>query len=208
MKKRTKSSQAWLREHETDPYVQAARKEGHRSRAIYKLMEMDEKDQLFKRDMIIVDLGAAPGSWSEYAIKKIGEKGRILAIDLLPMDPIPGVDFIQGDFNDELTFNLLLEKIKPDLCDGVLCDIAANTTGYAVVDQAQCMQLAELTLEFAKRVLKPEGFLLVKVFQGTGFQEYMKELRQHFEKIASRKPAASRARSSEMYLLARGFKEN
>jgi 23S rRNA (uridine2552-2'-O)-methyltransferase len=206
MKKRTKSSQAWLREHETDPYVQAARQAGFRSRAIYKLMEIDEKDRLFKPGMVLVDLGAAPGSWSEYAIKKIGGRGRILAIDLLPMDPLPRVEFIQGDFDDERVFNQLLETLKPDLSDGVLCDIAANTTGYTVVDQAQCMQYAELTLEFALRVLKKDGFLLVKIFQGAGFQEYIKVLRMHFTTVVSRKPAASRARSSEMYLLARGFK--
>jgi 23S rRNA (uridine2552-2'-O)-methyltransferase len=206
MKKRSKSSKNWLQEHENDPYVQAARKAGYRSRAIYKLIEIDEKDKLLKPGMVIVDLGAAPGSWSEYAIKRIGTKGRIFGIDLLPMDPIPGVEFLQGDFNDEATFNQLLEMLKPDLINGVLCDIAANTTGYTVVDQAQCMQLAELTLEFAIRVLKKDGFMLVKIFQGVGFQDYLKELRTHFTTIVSRKPAASRSRSSEMYLLAKGFK--
>jgi 23S rRNA (uridine2552-2'-O)-methyltransferase len=205
MKKRTKSSKTWLHEHETDPYVQAARKAGYRSRAIYKLIEIDEKDKLFKAGMVLVDLGAAPGSWSEYAIKKIGKKGRIVAIDLLPMESLPGVEFMQGDFNDDATFHQLLETLKPDLSDGVFCDIAANTSGHAVVDQAQCMQLAELTLEFAVRVLKKDGFLLVKIFQGAGFQDYIKALREHFSSVASRKPLASRSRSSEMYLLARGF---
>jgi 23S rRNA (uridine2552-2'-O)-methyltransferase len=206
MKKRSKSSKAWLAEHESDSYVLAARKAGYRSRAIYKLIEIDEKDKLLKSGMVLVDLGAAPGSWSEYAIKKLGHKGRIVAIDLLPMDPLPGIEFLQGDFSDEVVFNQLLDMLKPDLSNGVLCDIAANTTGYVVVDQAQCMQLAELTLEFAIRVLKKEGFMLVKIFQGAGFQEYIKTLRQYFTSISSRKPAASRSRSSEMYLLAKGFK--
>jgi 23S rRNA (uridine2552-2'-O)-methyltransferase len=203
---KSKSSKQWLREHESDPYVLAARQQGYRSRAIFKLIEIDQKDHLFKPGMTIVDLGAAPGGWSEYVAQKVGQKGRVIALDLLPMPAINGVEFIQGDFNDEAIFNRLLDTLHPQLVDVVLCDIAPNMSGNDVIDQAQIMQLAEVAFDFACRMLKPKGVFLVKVFQGEGFQDYLTNLRQRFEKVVSRKPDASRSRSSELYLLAKSFK--
>lgn len=206
-RKRSKSSRAWLHEHETDPYVQQARKEGYRSRAIFKLQEIDEKDKLFRPGMAVLDLGAAPGGWSEYAIQKVQPKGRVIALDLLPMKPIEGVDFIQGDFNEEAVFEALLARVHDIPIDIVLCDIAPNMTGFSVVDQAQSMQLAELAFDFAAKVLKPQGTFLVKNFEGSGSQEFRTLLKTHFEKVMTRKPQASRARSAEFYLLAKGFNQ-
>ena len=203
---RSKTSKAWMREHVNDPYVQKAKAEGYRSRAAYKLMEMDKKDRLLAQGQLLVDLGASPGSWSQVAVAKLGGKGRVVAVDLLPMAPMPGVQFIQGDFREQEVLEAVLLALggrKPDL---VISDLAPNISGIAVSDQARSMYLCELALEFARQCLKPGGSLLVKVFQGVGFEEFLVDMRKSFAKVGSRKPEASRGRSSEMYLLGKGFK--
>jgi 23S rRNA (uridine2552-2'-O)-methyltransferase len=203
---RTKSSGNWLQEHVNDPYVKQAQKDGYRSRASYKLLQLNEKDHLIRPGMLIVDLGSAPGSWSQVAARLIGAKGRVVATDILPMDPVKNVDFIQGDFTDEAVLHqilALLEDRRPDL---ILCDIAPNITGIDVADQASSMYLVELALDMARQVLKPKGDFVAKVFQGAGSDAYLKELRTSFEKVLIRKPAASRARSREVYVVAKGFK--
>jgi len=203
---RSKTSKAWMREHVNDPYVQKAKAEGYRSRAAYKLMEMDKKDRLLAQGQLLVDLGASPGSWSQVAVAKLGGKGRVVAVDLLPMAPMPGVQFIQGDFREQEVLEAVLLALggrKPDL---VISDLAPNISGIAVSDQARSMYLCELALEFARQCLKPGGSLLVKVFQGAGFAEFLVDMRKSFAKVGSRKPEASRGRSSEMYLLGKGFK--
>lgn len=201
--KQKKKSKAWLREHVNDPYVQQARKEGWRSRAVFKLKEIDEKDKLLKPGMTVVDLGATPGSWCQYVVKRIQPGGRLVALDLLEFEPIPGVEFIQGDFRDEGVLTRLESALAGRPVDLVLSDMAPNMTGIAATDSAQVMVLAELTLEFAKRHLKPGGDLLVKVFQGAGFMELRQAMQAEFASLATRKPAASRDRSAELYLLAR-----
>ncbi|MCX8017738.1 MAG: RlmE family RNA methyltransferase [Rhodocyclaceae bacterium] len=198
-----KKSKAWLHEHVNDPYVQQAQKEGWRSRAVFKLKEIDEKDRLLKPGMTLVDLGAAPGSWSQYAIKRIQPGGRLIALDLLDFAPIPGVEFIQGDFRQDETLARLKSALAGRQVDLVLSDMAPNMTGIAATDSAQVLSLAELTLDFARQHLKPGGDLLVKVFQGAGFMELRKALEASFATLATRKPAASRDRSAELYLLAR-----
>ena len=203
---RSKTSKAWLREHVNDPYVQKARAEGYRSRAAYKLLELQEKDKLLKLGQTVVDLGAAPGSWSQVAAAKVGARGRVVAVDLLPMDPLPGVHFIQGDFREQPVLDSLVQALGGGRADLVICDLAPNISGIAVSDQARAMYLAELALEFARQSLKPGGALLVKVFQGAGFAEFLAAMRKAFEKVVSRKPEASRGRSSEMYLLGRGLR--
>jgi 23S rRNA (uridine2552-2'-O)-methyltransferase len=203
---RTKSSGNWLREHVEDPYVKQAQRDGYRSRASYKLIQLNEKDKLIRPGMLIVDLGSAPGGWSQVAGRLVGDKGTVVATDILPMDPVKNVDFIQGDFTEETVLNqilALLEGRKPDL---ILCDIAPNITGIDVADQASSMYLVELALDMTRQVLKPKGDFVVKVFQGAGSDAYLKELRTSFEKVLIRKPAASRARSREVYVVARGFK--
>jgi 23S rRNA (uridine2552-2'-O)-methyltransferase len=203
---RTKSSGNWLREHVTDPYVKQAQKDGYRSRASYKLIQLNEKDHLIRPGMLIVDLGSAPGSWSQVAGRLVGDKGTVVATDILPMDPLKNVDFIQGDFTEEAVLEqilALLEGRNPDL---ILCDIAPNITGIDVADQASSMYLVELALDMVRQVLKPKGDFVVKVFQGAGSDAYLKELRSSFEKVLIRKPAASRARSREVYVVAKGFK--
>jgi 23S rRNA (uridine2552-2'-O)-methyltransferase len=197
-----------MHEHVNDPYVQQAQKEGWRSRAVFKLREIDEKDKLLKPGMTVVDLGATPGSWCQYAIKRIQPGGRLIALDLLDFEPMPGVEFIQGDFrNDEV-----LEKLESALAgrqvDLVLSDMAPNMTGIAATDSVQVLYLAELTLDFARRHLKPGGDLLVKVFQGAGFTELRQAMQASFGSLATRKPAASRDRSAELYLLARKKRAN
>lgn len=206
MVQKSKSSRRWLREHEADVYVLAARKQGYRSRAAFKLLEINAKDHLLKPGMSVVDLGAAPGSWSALVAEKVGSKGRTIAIDMLPMTALNQVEFIQGDLNDDSVFKQLLALLATQPIDLVLADIAPNMSGNAVVDQAQIMQLAELSLDFACRVLKSEGNFLVKVFHGEGFQEYLTALRKNFRKTVTRKPNASRSRSNEIYLLGKGFK--
>jgi 23S rRNA (uridine2552-2'-O)-methyltransferase len=204
-KSRSKSSGRWLQEHFDDEYVKKAQKDGYRSRAVYKLLEIDEKDHLLKPGMTVVDLGAAPGSWSEVAVQRVGEKGRVIALDVLPMDSLPGVTFIQGDFREERPYKALLEALGGSQVDLVMSDMAPNISGMKAVDQPRAMYLAELALELARKVLKPGGDLLVKAFNGEGIDAYKQELRKDFKKLIVRKPRASRPRSSEIYLLARGY---
>lgn len=204
---RSKTSNKWLTEHFNDEFVKKAQKEGYRSRAVYKLIEMDDKDQLLKPGMTVVDLGAAPGSWSELLSKRVGDSGRIFALDILPMDALGDVTFIEGDFTEQAVYDALIKELDGKWVDLVISDMAPNISGMKAVDQPKMMYLAELALEFAINVLKPGGTFLTKVFTGTGIDEYKKELRQHFAKIIVRKPKASRARSSEIYLLAKQFKK-
>ena len=203
---RSKSSHRWLQEHVNDPYVKQAQKDGYRSRSSYKLIELNDKDRLIRPGMLIMDLGSAPGGWSQVAGKLVGEKGRVLATDILPMEPVKNVDFIQGDFTDEAVFNRILEALngaKPDL---IISDIAPNITGIDSADQGTSIYLVELALDMVRRVLKPKGNFVVKVFQGSGSDAYLKDVRTSFEKVSVRKPAASRSRSREVYVVARGFR--
>jgi 23S rRNA (uridine2552-2'-O)-methyltransferase len=202
--KRHKKSKAWMNDHVHDTYVQRAQAEGWRSRAVFKLMEIDEKDRLLKPGMTVVDLGSTPGSWSQYAVKHIQPGGRLIGLDLLPMQPIPGVEFIQGDFREDLVLDQLMQLLDGRSVDLVLSDMAPNITGIAVSDQARVMHLAELTLEFCVSKLKPGGNLAVKVFQGSGFMELRAAVSDLFDTVTVRKPAASRDRSTETYLVARG----
>ena len=204
MSKRSKSSQRWLKEHESDAYVQRARKDGLRSRAAFKLEELDEAERLLKPGMVVVDLGAAPGGWSQYAGKVLNGKGFVVALDLLAMDALPGVEFIQGDFREEVALAELRRLLDGRPVDLVMSDMAPNMSGIDAVDQPRQMYLCELALEFALEHLAPGGALVVKVFQGAGFDEYLKSVRKHFVKVRMKKPPASRARSAEMYLLATG----
>lgn len=204
--KQKKKSKQWMQEHVNDPYVQQAQKEGWRARAVFKLKEIDEKDHLLRPGMTVVDLGATPGSWCQYAVKRIQPGGRLIALDLLAMEPIVGVDFIQGDFREDAVLDRLKSALAGRQVDLVLSDMAPNMTGIADTDSAQVMYLAELTLDFARQHLKPGGDLLVKVFQGAGFMELRKEMQAGFASLASRKPAASRDRSAELYLLGKGRK--
>jgi len=205
MPKRTKSSARWLEEHESDPYVKAARAAGYRSRAVYKLEEIQQTDRLIKPGMTVVDLGAAPGGWSQYAARTLQGKGRIVALDILPMDAIVGVEFIQGDFGSDEVLAQLEEQLGEDQAHLVMSDIAPNTVGIADVDHLRAMHLVELTLDFAEKHLAPGGDYLVKVFQGRDFPAFVKRLRDLFQTVKTRKPRASRSRSAELYLLARGF---
>ena len=202
-KKRTPSSKRWLAEHESDPYVQEARRLGYRSRALFKLKEIQERDHLLKPGMTVVDLGAAPGSWSQYARPLLGPAGRLIALDILPMQPVAGVEFIEGDFREESVLVQLLALAPEGTVDLVLADMAPNMSGIDVSDQAASMYLAELAADFADSRLKPGGSLLVKAFQGSDYEAYVKRLRQSFGSVAVRKPKASRARSREVFLLAR-----
>ena len=204
--KKNKTNKAWITEHVNDAYVQRARVEGWRSRAAFKLTEVDDKDNLLKPGMTVVDLGSAPGSWSQVAARRVTPGGRLVALDLLPMDPLHGVHFIQGDFRDDKVLQALAEALDGRQVDLVLSDMAPNMSGIAVVDQARVMLLAELTLEFCGQHLKPGGDMLVKVFQGDGFMELRKAMQEQFRTLQMRKPAASRNRSAEIYLLARGKK--
>jgi 23S rRNA (uridine2552-2'-O)-methyltransferase len=195
-----------MREHINDPYVQRAKAEGYRSRAAYKLLELDKKDRLLVPGQLVVDLGAAPGSWSQVVVAKLGTKGRVVAADLLPMAPLAGVHFVQGDFREHEVLDLLLAALGGRKADLVISDLAPNISGIGVSDQARSMYLCELALEFARQSLAPGGSFLVKVFQGAGFTEFLAGMRKSFVKVGSRKPEASRGRSSEMYLLGKGFK--
>ena len=203
---RSKSSGNWLQQHVNDPYVKQAQKDGYRSRASYKLIQLNEKDKLIRPGMLIVDLGSAPGGWSQVAAKLVGAKGKVIATDILPMDPLKNVDFILGDFTEQAVVDRILARLenrKPDL---IICDIAPNISGIDVADQASSMYLVELALDMARQVLKPKGDFVAKVFQGAGSEAYLKELRRSFEKLLIRKPAASRPRSREVYVVAKGFK--
>lgn len=202
--KRAKKSSHYMNQHVHDPFVLRAKAEGWRSRAVFKLMEIDEKDRLFKPGMTVVDLGCTPGSWSEYVVKRIQPGGRLIGLDLLPMDPIPGVTFIQGDFREDEPLEQLVAALEGRQVDLVISDMAPNMTGISATDQAGVMYLAELTLDFAKDHLKKGGTLLTKVFQGSSYMELRKEVMSRFEELHVRKPAASRDRSAETYLLARG----
>ena len=203
---RTKSSRRWLKEHFDDEFVKRAQREGFRSRAVYKLDEIQQRDRIIRPGMIIVDLGAAPGGWCQYALGLIGRKGRIVAMDLLPLDPLPGVEFEQGDFNDDAVLEQLLQVVRGQPVDLVMSDIAPNITGVDAVDQPRAMYLAELAIDFADKVVRPGGDLLVKLFQGEGFDALLRDLRSRYDKVVIRKPKASRPRSREVYALARGWK--
>jgi len=205
-KKRSASSKRWLHEHRSDTYVKQARHEGYRSRAVYKLEELDQRDHLLRPGISIVDLGAAPGGWSQYAQRKLGDRARIVALDVLPMDPLPGVTFIQGDFRDPPVLEALEAAVGAAKVDLVLSDMAPNISGVDAADQAGTVHLAELALEFARARLKPGGAFVAKLFQGEGFDGFLKELRQNFGKVVLRKPKASRPRSREVYLVARGLR--
>lgn len=202
---RSKSSGRWLKEHFDDPFVKRAQQEGYRSRAVYKLLEIDQKDNLLRPGMTVIDLGAAPGGWAQVAADKVGPKGRVVALDILPMDPIPGVEVIEGDFRDENVLAQLLEQLGGRPVDLVMSDMAPNISGEKSIDQPRAMYLVELTLDLAREVLAPGGTMVVKVFQGEGFDQYLKALRTDFGKVTVRKPKASRPRSREVYLVARNY---
>lgn len=205
-KKRSASSSRWLQEHFSDKYVKQAQKKGLRSRAWFKLEELQQQNRLFKPGMVVVDLGAAPGGWSQYVVNLLGTQGRVIACDLLAMDPIVGVDFLQGDFSDERVLNALLERIGGKKVDVLLSDMAPNMSGLPAVDIPKAMYLVELALEMAKDVLALGGCFVVKVFQGEGFEEYLKQIRSLFKQVKISKPDASRARSREVYIVAMGRK--
>ena len=203
--KKSKSSRNWLDRHFNDEFVKRAQREGYRSRAVYKLLEIQEKDRLIKPGQTVIDLGAAPGSWSQVAEKLVGDRGRVIALDILPMDSIAGVDFIQGDFREEEPLQQLKNLLVGKQVDLVISDMAPNVTGMSAVDQPRAMYLCELALEFAREVLRPGGALVIKVFQGEGFDQYIRELRSSFSKVVTRKPKASRPKSREVYLVAGNY---
>lgn len=200
------SSKAWMHEHINDEFVKLAQKEGYRARAAYKLTEIDDKDKLIKPGMTIVDLGATPGSWSQVVVQRIKGQGRIIALDLLEMEPIKGVEFIQGDFREDAVLKLLEKSLNGKQVDLVIADMAPNISGITIVDQAGAAYLTELALDFSKDWLKPSCNFLVKVFIGEGFDDILQNMRQMFEKVVTRKPKASRGRSNEVYLLGLGRK--
>jgi 23S rRNA (uridine2552-2'-O)-methyltransferase len=206
MPKRSKSSARWLAEHANDEFVKRAQREGWRSRAVFKLEEIQRRERLLRPGIRCVDLGAAPGSWSQYAARTIGGGSRIVATDILPMDSIPGVDFVQGDFRESAVLEQVLAALGADKVDLVLSDMAPNMAGIDAVDQPRSMHLAELALEFADRVLAPGGDVLVKLFQGAGFDQLIKDTRARYGRVLTKKPKASRTRSPEIYLLARQFR--
>ncbi|TAM96910.1 MAG: 23S rRNA (uridine(2552)-2'-O)-methyltransferase RlmE [Rhodanobacteraceae bacterium] len=203
---RSKSSARWLKAHFGDAYVKRAQAEGWRSRAAFKLDELLDRDRLLKPGMVVVDLGAAPGGWSQLVRQRLGDKGRVFALDILPMQGIGGVEFVQGDFREDAVFDALMERLEGAPVDLVLSDMAPNISGIEASDQARAMHLAELAADFARKCLKHEGSLLVKLFQGRGFDEYLRDLRGGFARVTLRKPQASRARSREVYALAAGWK--
>lgn len=199
--KRTRTSKAWMQEHVSDEFVKRAQKEGYRARAAYKLMEIDDRDKLIKPGMVVVDLGSAPGSWSQVAMQRLKGNGKVFALDILQMQPIPGVDFLQGDFREESVLRQFEKKLEGHQVDLVISDMAPNISGINVMDQARVAHLVELALEFARDWLKPGGNLLVKVFAGSGYEDNLKVMREMFEQVVVRKPKASRDRSSETFLL-------
>ena len=206
---RSKSSGNWLKEHFDDEYVKLSQKEGYRSRAIYKLKEIQQKDKLIRPNMQVVDLGAAPGGWSQYATELVGENGRVVASDILPIDPLPFVEFIQGDFTEESVLNDILDVLNRDgkntKADVVISDMAPNITGVEAIDQPKSIYLCELSLDMARQILKPGGSFAVKVFQGDGSDAFLKDVRSSFKQVKIRKPAASRPRSREVYMVGLGF---
>jgi 23S rRNA (uridine2552-2'-O)-methyltransferase len=207
MAKKRSSSKAWLKEHRDDPYVQQALREGYRSRACYKLLEVQEKDRLIQPGMTVLDLGSAPGGWSQVVAQEVGDHGRVVASDILPMDSVAGVDFIQGDFTEEAVFHAILEALDGQAVNVVVSDMAPNLSGMNAVDQPRAMYLVELALAMAQQVLVADGAFVVKVFQGEGFDQLLREAQRSFSKVLTRKPKASRARSREVYLVAQGFRE-
>ena len=205
--KRTRTSKAWMREHVNDPFVQQAKAQGYRSRAAFKLIEMDDRDRLIRPGEVVVDLGATPGGWSQVAVQRMKGQGRVIALDLLEMAPIHGVDFIQGDFREESVLQALENLLAGQRVGLVLSDMAPNISGVPLSDQARVMHLAELGMAFSREWLKPEGAFLVKVFQGHGYEDFVREMRQTFKTVTTRKPEASRDRSAEVYLLGRGLRQ-
>ena len=203
---RSKSSSQWLKEHFDDQYVKQSQKDGYRSRASYKLIELHKKDRLFRPGMTVVDLGSAPGGWSQVAIEFVGHNGRVVASDILPMNSIAGVDFVQGDFTEQAPFDQIVELLDGKKADLVISDMAPNMSGTASVDMPKAMYLIELALDMADQILKPGGTFVAKVFQGEGFDELIKEMRSRYSKVYTRKPDASRARSREVYQIGTGFK--
>jgi 23S rRNA (uridine2552-2'-O)-methyltransferase len=206
MAKKRSSSKAWLKEHRDDPYVQQAQREGYRSRACYKLLELQDKDKLIRRGMTVLDLGSAPGGWSQVAIERVGEKGKVIASDILPMDSLDGVTFIEGDFTEDEVFQQILEALDGKPVDLVISDMSPNMSGVHAVDQPRAMYLVELALDMAQQVLAPGGTLVAKVFQGEGFDQLFKQTKGLFHKVLTRKPKASRSRSREVYMVAKEFR--
>ncbi|MEW6037399.1 MAG: 23S rRNA (uridine(2552)-2'-O)-methyltransferase RlmE [Pseudomonadota bacterium] len=206
MAKRNRSSGRWLAEHFSDEYVRLAQDKGYRSRAVFKLIELDERDRLFEPGATVIDLGAAPGGWSQYAARRVGPKGKVLALDILPMEALPGVTVVQGDFLDDAVFQGVLEAIGGRSANVVLSDMAPNMSGNRNVDQPRSMYLAELAFDLVERVLAPNGRFAVKLFQGEGFQDYVALTRKAFASVVMRKPKASRARSAEIYLVGKGYR--
>lgn len=206
MAKRSGSSNRWMNEHFNDAYVKMAQAQGLRSRAVFKLQEIDRKDHVFKPGQTVLDLGAAPGGWSEYARSRVGSSGMVIALDLLEMEPIAGVQFLQGDFSEDATYQQLTALVGTRKIDLLLSDIAPNLSGAKAIDQPRAMHLADLVLECAREMLGENGTMLIKLFQGEGFDAYLQQCRTAFRSLAMRKPKASRPRSREVYLLARGFK--
>ncbi|KZN37805.1 23S rRNA (uridine(2552)-2'-O)-methyltransferase RlmE [Pseudoalteromonas luteoviolacea] len=205
-KKHSASSKRWLKEHVDDPFVHEAQKRGYRSRAVFKLEEIQQRDKLIRPGMHVVDLGAAPGSWSQYLAEQVTDRGEVIACDILPMDSLPGVAFLQGDFREESVLNTLLDRIDGKNIDVVFSDMAPNMSGNNVIDQAGSMYLVELALDMCHQVLKPNGAFAVKVFQGEGFDQFVQEVRNAFKVVKIRKPKASRPRSREVYIVATGYK--
>ena len=203
---RSKSSSLWLQRHINDPYVKQAQKDGYRSRSAYKLIELNERDRLLKPGMRVMDLGSAPGGWSQVAARIVGAKGRVLAADILPMDPIPNVDFIQGDFTEDIVVEKIFEWLGGEKFDLIISDIAPNISGIDSADQAACMYFLELALDTVRKALKPGANFIAKMFQGEGSDAYLKDLRKSFVKVSIRKPAASRPKSREVYVVAKGFR--
>ncbi|MDF2180200.1 23S rRNA (uridine(2552)-2'-O)-methyltransferase RlmE [Aliiglaciecola sp. CAU 1673] len=203
---RSKTSKQWMDEHVNDPYVKKAQIDGYRSRASYKLLEINEKDKLIRPGHTVMDLGSAPGGWSQIVAPMVGESGRVIASDILPMDGITGVTFIQGDFTDEAVYEQILQALDDAQADVVISDMSPNHSGVKTTDQYASMYLVELALDMARNVLKPGGSFVAKVFQGVGYEDYVKDVRSSFEKVLVRKPSASRPRSREVYIVAKGFK--
>ncbi|MFB0962071.1 23S rRNA (uridine(2552)-2'-O)-methyltransferase RlmE [Denitrificimonas caeni] len=203
---RSKSSSRWLKEHFDDPFVKMAQKDGYRSRASYKLLEVQEKDRILRPGMTVIDLGSAPGGWSQVTSRVIGDKGTLIASDILPMAAIADVTFIEGDFTEERVFQQIMDAVGNNPVDLVISDMAPNMSGVRAADQAAAMYLCELALDLASKVLRPGGDFLIKVFHGEGFDAYLRDVRSRFEKVQMRKPASSRDRSREQYLLARGMR--
>jgi 23S rRNA (uridine2552-2'-O)-methyltransferase len=203
---KSKTSKKWMEEHVNDPYVKKAQADGYRSRASYKLIEINEKDKIIRPNSTVMDLGSAPGGWSQIIAPMVGENGRVIASDILPMDGIPGVSFLQGDFTEAVVYEEILKMLGDEMVDTVVSDMAPNMSGVNTTDQYASMYLVELALDMARNVLKPDGAFCAKVFQGVGYEEYVKDVRSSFKQVIVRKPAASRPRSREVYLVAKGFK--